>query len=292
MRLATYVKDTDEHPCVIVDDHIIDLREATPDLPATVGEILALGRDGLRAAQSAANGSSERRPLADVTLGPPVRPRSFYCVGLNYFDHAEEADLEPPELPTVFAKMVNSVNRPFGDVELPSVSVQLDYEGELAIVIGQRCRTVSALDAPGVIGGYTIANDFTVRDWQVRSQQWILGKSFDTHGPLGPWLVTPDELVDPHNVPFRTLVNGEIRQQSNTSNLIHNCWSLIEEISTACTLEPGDVIATGTCAGVGAFHKPPAWLVPGDIVRTEFDGIGAIENRVVAQTNNPERRAP
>jgi 2-keto-4-pentenoate hydratase/2-oxohepta-3-ene-1,7-dioic acid hydratase in catechol pathway len=284
MRLASYVDAGVERACVVVDEDIIDLGTAAPDLPGTVSAILALGPAGLRAVAEAVERAPKRHALGEVTLGPPVRPQKFYGIGLNYYDHAQEANREPTEFPIVFAKMINSVTGPYSDVELPAVSEQLDYEGELAVVIGRRCRHVSIDAAPTVVGGYTINNDFTVRDWQRKTQQWTLGKSFDTHGPLGPWLVTPDELPDPHNLAFRTLVNGEVRQQSNTNNLIHNCWKLIAELSTACTLEPGDVIATGTCAGVGAFHKPPKWLVAGDVVRVEFDGIGAIENRVVAQS--------
>jgi 2-keto-4-pentenoate hydratase/2-oxohepta-3-ene-1,7-dioic acid hydratase in catechol pathway len=283
MRLATYMRDGIEIPAAVVNDEIVDLAAARAELPASVAEILALGSAGSDAVSRAIDSGDGRQPLAGVTLGPPVRPAKFYGIGLNYLDHAQEANREPTEFPTVFAKMANTINAPFGDVELPDVSDQLDYEAELAVVIGTRCRNVTVEDAPGVVGGYTVTNDFTIRDWQRKTQQWTLGKSFDTHGPLGPWLVTPDEVPDPHNIAFRLTVNGEIRQQSNTNQLIHNCWKLIAEISVAATLEPGDVIATGTCAGVGAFHKPPKWLRAGDVVRTEFDGIGAIENRVVAQ---------
>ena len=291
MRLASYLDGALERPAVIIDDELIDLRTAAPELPATTRELLAAGPEALAAARQAAQTQGERRSLAEVRLGPAVRPQKFFGIGLNYYDHAAEANREPTESPTVFAKMINCVSGPYDPVELPIVSEQLDYEAELAVVIGRRCRNVAPEDAPGVVGAYTITNDFTIRDWQRKTQQWTLGKSFDTSGPIGPWLVTPDELGDPHNIPFRTLVNGEIRQQSNTNNLIHNCWKLIAEISTACTLEPGDVIATGTCAGVGAFHKPPAWLVVGDVVRVEFDGIGAIENTVVAQHVNGSSQA-
>ena len=239
MRLATFVQGGQEHPGVIVDDAIVDVRAASPDLPPTINEILALGSSGLEAVRKAVERGTERRALSKVVLGPPVRPQKFYGIGLNYFDHAQEANREPTEFPTVFAKMVNSVTGPFSDVELPRVSEQLDYEGELAVVIGRRCRDVAIHAAPDVVGGYTINNDFTVRDWQRKTQQWTLGKSFDTTGPLGPWLVTADELPDPHNLAFRTLVNGEIRQQSNTSYLIHNCWKLIAVLSTACTLGAG-----------------------------------------------------
>ena len=283
MRLATYLDGSEERPCVVIGDELVDLRAAAPDLPATTRDLLAAGPDAQRAAASAGESHRERIPLAGATLGPAVRPQKFYAIGLNYYDHAKEANREVPESPTVFAKMINCVSGPYDPVQLPIVSEQLDYEAELAVVIGRSCRNVSEADAPGVVGAYTVTNDFTIRDWQRKTPQWTLGKSFDTTGPLGPWLITPDELGDPHKLDFRTTVNGEIRQQSNTSNLIFNCFKLIAEISTACTLEPGDTIATGTCAGVGAFHQPPAWLVEGDVVRVEFDGIGAIENTVVTQ---------
>ena len=284
MRLGAYRTDHADRVCAVVGEEVVNLKEAAPDLPATTSEILALGADGLAATQAAIDSGKGRRPLADVALTTPVRPQKLFGIGLNYADHAAEANREVPPHPTVFAKMVNCVNGPFDPIQRPAASEQVDYEGELAVVIGRRCRHVSREDAPSVVGGYTINNDVSVRDWQRKTQQWTLGKSFDTHGPLGPWIVTPDELGDPHNVSFRTYVNDELRQESNTSNLIFDCWALIAEISTACTLEPGDVIATGTCSGVGAFHNPPKWLKAGDVVRIEFDGIGAIENPVVEET--------
>ena len=284
MRLGAFLDDDgSDRACAVVDDAVVDLREAAPQLPTETASILALGSVGLDAVSAAVQSGAGRRALDAVRLTAPVRPQKFFGIGLNYADHAAEANREPTEFPTVFAKMISCVSGPYDPIELPTVSAQLDYEAELAIVIGTRCRHVSRADAPGVVGGYTISNDVSVRDWQRKTQQWTLGKSFDTHGPLGPWLVTPDELGDPHDVSFRTLVSGELRQQSNTGNLIHDCWDLIAEISTVCTLEPGDVIATGTCSGVAAFHKPPKWLTAGDVVRIEFDGIGAIENRVVAE---------
>jgi 2-keto-4-pentenoate hydratase/2-oxohepta-3-ene-1,7-dioic acid hydratase in catechol pathway len=286
MRLGAF-RDDDGHdrPCAVVDDEVVDLREAAPELPSDTASILALGARGRDAVDAAVASGAGRRTLDAVTLTAPVRPQKFFGIGLNYADHAAEANREIPKSPTVFAKMVSCVNGPYDPIELPAVSEQLDYEGELAVVIGRRCRHVSPEEAPDVVGGYTISNDVSVRDWQRKTLQWTLGKSFDTHGPLGPWLVTPDELGDPHRLGFRTLVSGEVRQQSNTSNLIFTCWDLIAEISTVCTLEPGDVIATGTCSGVAAFRTPPAWLTVGDVVRIEFDGIGAIENRVVAERN-------
>jgi 2-keto-4-pentenoate hydratase/2-oxohepta-3-ene-1,7-dioic acid hydratase in catechol pathway len=285
MRLGTYRGSTGDRTCAIVGEEIVDLGDAAPDLPDTTSAILASGPAALGAVQVAVDSGLGRAPLSSVTLAAPVRPQKFFGVGLNYADHAAEANREPTEFPTLFAKMINSVNGPYDPIERPACSVQLDYEAELAVVIGTRCRHVDRAEAPRVVGGYTISNDVSVRDWQRKTQQWTLGKSFDTHGPLGPWIVTPDELGDPHALAFRTLVNGEIRQESNTRQMIHNCWDLIAEISTACTLEPGDVIATGTCSGVAAFHTPPRWLVAGDLVRIEFEGIGAIENRVVEEND-------
>jgi 2-keto-4-pentenoate hydratase/2-oxohepta-3-ene-1,7-dioic acid hydratase in catechol pathway len=286
MRLGAFDHDGERRPCAIVDGELVDLREAAPDLPPTMEALLALGDAGLEQVAAAIASGRARRPLADARLLAPVLPTKFFGIGLNYTDHAAEANREIPKYPTVFAKMVNCVTGPFDEIEKPAVSDQLDYEGELAIVIGKRCRHVSRADAPSVVAGFTITNDVSVRDWQRKTPQWTLGKSFDTSGPLGPWIVTPDD-IDPHAIAFRTLVNGDVRQQSTTANLIFDCWALVEEISTACTLEPGDVIATGTCAGVGAFMEPRGYLSVGDVVRVEFEGIGAIENRVVAEAWNP-----
>jgi 2-keto-4-pentenoate hydratase/2-oxohepta-3-ene-1,7-dioic acid hydratase in catechol pathway len=283
MRLATFVGDDGDRPCVIVGDEVVDLVAAAPRLPRSVAGILELGETGLDAVAAVVERASRRVALDEVKLTAPVRPTKFFGVGLNYADHAAEVNRTPTEFPTVFAKMINCVSGPFDPIHRPNVSEQLDYEGELGIVIGQRCRHVSREDAPGVIAGYLISNDVTVRDWQRKTQQWTLGKSFDTHGPIGPWIVTADELGDPHQLDFRTYVNGEIRQQSNTSNLIHDCFDLVAAISTACTLEPGDVIASGTSSGVATARTPPAWLVPGDTVRIEIDGIGHIENVVIQE---------
>ena len=223
-------------------------------------------------------------PLADVRLLAPVpRPPKFLAIGLNYADHVAEADLETPAFPHVFTKLSSCVAGPYDDVERPRVSDQLDYEGELGFVIGRRCRHVARADAPGVIAGFLVVDDVSVRDWQTRTPQWTLGKSFDTHGPIGPWLVTPDEVGDPHTLELRTWVNGELRQRSNTRHLIQDCYALVEILSTVCTLEPGDVVATGTPAGVGLLMDPPRLLEPGDVVRVEIERIGAIENRVVAE---------
>jgi 2-keto-4-pentenoate hydratase/2-oxohepta-3-ene-1,7-dioic acid hydratase in catechol pathway len=174
-------------------------------------------------------------------------------------------------------------------VHVPRVSHRLDYEGELAFVIGRRCRHVPAARAPEVIAGYVVANDVSVRDWQARSQTVTLGKSWDTHGPLGPWLTTPDEVGDPHALELRTFVNGELRQHSSTKNLVHGCYALVELLSTVCTLEPGDVISTGTPQGVGRWFQPPRWLVPGDVVRVEIERLGFLENPVIEEPADTAR---
>jgi 2-keto-4-pentenoate hydratase/2-oxohepta-3-ene-1,7-dioic acid hydratase in catechol pathway len=245
----------------------------------------------LIAAGGAADDGAPSTPLAEVTLLAPVaRPPKFFAIGLNYADHAAEAGLPTPEFPVVFAKLGSCVNGPFAAVERPRVSDQLDYEGELGVVIGRRCRHVAAADAPAAIAGYLVVNDVSVRDWQTRTPQWTLGKSFDTHGPIGPWLTTADEVGDPHALGIRTWVNGELRQESNTQHLIFDAYALVEHLSTACTLEPGDVIATGTPAGVGMLMDPPRLLRAGDVVRVEIDRIGAIENRVVDEPATDDRR--
>jgi 2-keto-4-pentenoate hydratase/2-oxohepta-3-ene-1,7-dioic acid hydratase in catechol pathway len=166
-------------------------------------------------------------------------------------------------------------------IEIPPVSDQVDYEGELAVVIGRRCRHVTAQEAASVVAGYTIMNDVTVRDWQWRTPTWTLGKSFDTHGPMGPWIVTSEEIEDPHRLGLRTWINDDLRQDTSTDDMIFSCWEQVEYLSTVFTLEPGDILSTGTPAGVGMSFDPPRWLVAGDVVRIEVERIGTLENPVV-----------
>jgi 2-keto-4-pentenoate hydratase/2-oxohepta-3-ene-1,7-dioic acid hydratase in catechol pathway len=255
MRLCRYEVDGQARHGVVEGDHVID-RE--------------LG---------------DRHPLAGVRLLAPVRPRKFLGIGLNYADHIAESGMEAPEYPVFFNKQATCVVGPGDDVHMPRVSSLLDYEGELAIVIGARCRHVAEESAVEVIAGYTIANDVSVRDWQLRTPTMTMGKSFDTHGPLGPWVVTADELGDPHALGIKTYVNGEVRQDGNTGEMIFNCFQQVAHLSEAFTLEPGDVIATGTPAGIGAVRQPfPEGLLKvGDIVRVEIDGIGALDNTVIEE---------
>jgi 2-keto-4-pentenoate hydratase/2-oxohepta-3-ene-1,7-dioic acid hydratase in catechol pathway len=211
------------------------------------------------------------------------RPPKFLAIGLNYAAHVEESGMQRPEHPLFFNKQSTCVVGPGADIHVPRVSTMVDYEGELAFVIGRRCRHVSAADAADVIAGYTIVNDVSVRDWQLRTPTMTMGKSFDTHGPTGPWIVTGDELGDPHSLRLQTWVNGELRQDARTDDLIFDCYEQVEHLSTAFTLEPGDLVATGTPAGVGMAMQPPRWLVPGDVVRIEIEGIGTLENPVTAE---------
>ena len=215
-----------------------------------------------------------------------LRPRKYLANGLNYESHAAEAakvGLEKPKHQIWFNKQVTCINGPYDPITMPSVSAQLDYECALGLVIGKRCRHIKRDEAASVIAGYLICNDVSVRDWQMRSPTATLGKSFDTHGPIGPWLVTPDEIGNPHNLDLRTLVNGEIRQDGNTRDLIFDCYQQVAELSTIFTLEPGDILSTGTPEGVGALMEPPQFMKEGDVVRIEIENIGHIENTVIRE---------
>ena len=223
--------------------------------------------------------------LAEVRLKAPVpRPQKILAIGLNYLDHIEESGQQKPERQIWFSKLPNAVNGPYDPIQIPKASSAIDYEAEMVAVIGKRCRHVSKEEAAGAVFGYTVGNDVSVRDWQFHTPQWILGKSFDTHAPIGPWIVTTDEIGDPHALGIRCFVNGESRQNSNTKNLVFNVFDQIALLSQAMTLEPGDMIFTGTPGGVGFAAKPPRFLKPGDVVRVEIDRIGALEATMVQET--------
>lgn len=216
-------------------------------------------------------------------LAPLTRPGKIICIGLNYADHAAEQDIaNPPERPLIFNKFNTSIIGPNDEITWPSdVSNDIDYEAELAVVIGKRAKNVSAADAMDYIFGYTIINDVTARDIQKGDKQWIRGKSFDTFCPMGPVIVTANEIADPHDLAISLDINGEVLQDSNTSNLIHRIPQLIEHISRTSTLMPGDLISTGTPSGVGAYRTPRRWLRPGDTVQVHVEGIGILRNVVV-----------
>jgi 2-keto-4-pentenoate hydratase/2-oxohepta-3-ene-1,7-dioic acid hydratase in catechol pathway len=284
MRLCRFSEDGAPKLGLLDGDQVIDLSAAgLPPEPAAA--LASAGADGLAAA---AAGAGEGSPLATVRLLSPARPRKYLAIALNYADHIAESGMEAPEVPMFFNKQPTCVIGPDAGVHMPRVSDKLDYEGELAVVIGKRCRHVPVERAAEAIAGYTIANDVSVRDWQLRAMTMTIGKSFDTHGPLGPWLVTPDELGDSQKLGIRTFVNDEQRQDGNTSEMVFDCFEQVSHLSEAFTLEPGDVIATGTPAGVGSAYQPfPEGLLKvGDEVRIEIDGIGELRNEVVPEPEN------
>ena len=286
MKLVMFSKGAEDARIgLVVNESLIDVSRHLADAPRDM--IGLMNQWPVFQAKFESLAASERADLAlaDVTLLAPVpRPGKIFCIGLNYADHIAESGMGTPAEQVWFTKAGTSINAPFGAIELPRVSTQLDYEAEMAFVIGKRCRHVSAERAHEVIFGYCAANDVSVRDWQMKTSQFVIGKSFDTHCPYGPWIVTPDEIGDPHTLGIRCLVNGEVRQNSNTKELIFNCFEQIAFLSKAMTLEPGDLILTGTPGGVGIGSKPPRWLKAGDVVRVEIDRIGAIESRVVAES--------
>jgi 2-keto-4-pentenoate hydratase/2-oxohepta-3-ene-1,7-dioic acid hydratase in catechol pathway len=247
-------------------------------------QLAAAGPEALRRLADKAAHASPTDSLSETTLLAPMeRPHKMLAIGLNYRDHAKEAVRLgvsiPPQQPW-FNKATSCLSGPFDDID-PGVTSQLDYEVELGVAIGRTARYATQEDAPNHVFGYFVANDVSARDWQHHSSTWTIGKSFDTHCPIGPWIVTPDEIPDPHSLEVRCFVNGELRQRSNTDDLIYNIWAQIEYLSTAFPLEPGDLLLTGTPGGVGHAMIPQRHLQAGDVVRCEIDKIGAIENKVV-----------
>jgi 2-keto-4-pentenoate hydratase/2-oxohepta-3-ene-1,7-dioic acid hydratase in catechol pathway len=276
MRLVSFTHEEQRRWGRTEGDAVVDLTAA--GIAPTVLALLEAGEPALVAARRASGASLA---LASVKLSAPVlRPPKILGIGLNYADHARETNQKTPEVPLVFNKQVTATAGPYDAIVRPRVSHDLDYEGELGFVIGKRCRHVPRASAREVIAGFVVVNDVSVRDWQRRTPTMTMGKSFDTHCPFGPALVTRDEVRDEGALAISTWVNGERRQHSNTNQLIFDCAALIAHLSTAFTLEPGDLISTGTPAGVAVAMNPPKWLVPGDVVRVEIEGLGAIENRV------------
>ncbi|MBI29507.1 MAG: 5-carboxymethyl-2-hydroxymuconate isomerase [Pelagibacteraceae bacterium] len=222
---------------------------------------------------------SKKIKLKDVKLcAPIVGPKKIFAIGLNYSDHIIEMAIDKPKQQLWFSKQINTINGPFDVVKIPSVSSKTDYEVELVAIIGRLGKHIKLDEAHKYVFGYCIGNDVSVRDWQMKTSQWMLGKSFDTHAPLGPFITTSDEIGDPHRLGIRSFVNGEMRQNSNTRHLIFNIWQQISYLSKVVTLEPGDLIFTGTPGGVGYAMDPPKYIKDGDIVSCEIDEIGKIEN--------------
>ena len=278
MKLATYTANGQTRTGIVVGDSIIDtgLNGTMIDLIANWEAV----KDDLAAKAATDSGV----PLASVKLEAPVpRPGKIWAIGLNYADHIAESKMGTPERQVWFTKAQTSVNGPYDPILIAQGTATPDYEVELVAIVGKGGKHIAAADAPAAIFGYCVGNDVTERMWQHAGPQWSLGKSFDTHAPMGPWIVTADEVGDPHARGIRCFVNGEKRQESNTAHLVFNIWQQVEHLSTGMTLEPGDVLFTGTPGGVGAAMDPRQFLQPGDVVRCEIDGLGHIEGVMAAE---------
>ncbi|WP_309089551.1 fumarylacetoacetate hydrolase family protein [Phenylobacterium sp.] len=270
---------------LVKGDGVIDLSVADASIPADMIDLIAGGDRVLEALRKIEAATAPHLALQDVRLLAPIpRPPKYLAIGMNYAKHVAEAKREGIERPAYqywFNKQTSCVHDPFADIVKPAATEMLDYEVELGVVIGRTARRVPVEKARDYIFGYVVSNDISARDWQRHTPSFTMGKSFDTFGPIGPWIVTADEVPDPHQLALRCWVNGELRQSSNTSEMISNCYDQIAYVSIACTLEPGDVIATGTPEGVGLGMHPPSFLKAGDVVRCEVELVGAIEARVV-----------
>jgi len=286
MKLVTFSHNNFSRFGAVVGDEVVD-GVGEIDLPSALVNFIAAGESALSSMQKRIASGKHRIPLSEVKLKAPIpRPGKYLAISLNYADHIQETGRDRPEFPSFFTKQSTCVIGNGAAIQRPLVSDKLDYEGELAFVIGKRCRHVPLEEAHKVIAGFTIANDVSVRDWQFRSPTFTVGKSFDTCGPLGPWLVTPDEIGDPHNLDIKTWVDSELRQNSNTRYMLFNCYEMIAYLSQAMTLEPGDVISTGTPSGVGVKMEPRGYLKPGQTVTVEIEGIGKLSNPVIDEQSN------
>lgn len=265
------------------DAEVVDLTDPAVGLPGDMTTLLGVGPAALEAAAAAERGGARRWPLEEVRLLAPVPlPTKVLAIGMNYRAHIEEMGRVAPEHQYWFNKQRTAVTGPGAPIVVPKVSEQVDYEGELAMVIGRRAKDVPKSRWLEVVAGFTVLNDVSVRDWQHHAPSFTMGKSFDTHCPMGPWLVTPDEAGDPTDLRLRTWVNGELRQDGSTSDFLFTPAEMVEYLTTVFPLEPGDVLTTGTPSGVGAGFNPPKWLRAGDTVRVEIGSVGVLENHVVA----------
>ncbi|MEM1658476.1 MAG: fumarylacetoacetate hydrolase family protein [Candidatus Jordarchaeales archaeon] len=297
MKLVSFVAGGLPKVGVLVGDKVVSLDTllGEPGKMLDMTSVLSAGESLLEKIREAASSIPEALEngvirgevhsiLGVKLLAPVPRPGKIICLGLNYSDHAEEAGLEPPKEPILFSKPATAVVGHEDPVIYPKVSSQVDYEVELAVIIGKKGKDISEEDAYDYIAGYTVFNDVSARDIQFRGVQWFRGKSFDTFAPMGPCLALKDEIPDPHNLRIQMKVNGETRQDSSTGNMIFKIPFLVSFISADMTLEPGDVIATGTPAGVGVYSKPPKLLKPGDVMEATIEKIGTLRNKVVAPT--------
>jgi 2-keto-4-pentenoate hydratase/2-oxohepta-3-ene-1,7-dioic acid hydratase in catechol pathway len=287
MRLATLHTPAGLCAAVRHGDHYIDLHATDTTLPWTVRELLAAGQEMLEKAARVVNQASAVRVAVDkVRLAAPVPdPQKIVCLGLNYRDHAAETNAPIPKEPILFSKYPTAIIGPGDNIVLPTVSKEVDFEAELVIVVGTRGRHLTLDNALGHVAGYTVGHDVSARDWQLKKdgKQWMAGKTFDTFAPIGPELVMADEVPDAQNLGIRLRLNGRVMQDSNTRQMIFGVAATLVYLSTVFTLEPGDLIFTGTPPGVGFARKPPVFLKMGDTVEVEIDGIGLLRNPVVAE---------
>ena len=300
MRLVSYrthsqerwVAGLEENGLVLAGSAVYTSADRHVEQPPTVRELLEAGPEVLatvcaNARSIFAAGKQDLLPLDSLEIGPPIPdPDKIVCMGLNYADHAAEANMAIPEVPVLFAKFRNSLTGPSGAIVLPRNSTAVDYEAELSVVIGKTCKDVAEKDALSYVAGYTIMNDVSARDLQMRTPQWTAGKALDTFAPMGPGIVPASEIPDPQNLTVITRLNGQERQHGHTSQMIFSIAKAIAFISSIMTLVPGDIIATGTPSGVGFIQKPPIFLREGDLVEVEIEHVGRIANRVVAPSHS------
>lgn len=283
MKLVTFIgQDALAQPGVIQNGRVVGL--ARLGYASTIAVMVA--GDGAKAQiQSFVNANEPSSPMLETVklLAPVPRPPKIICIGLNYRDHAIESNMAIPEVPTVFCKFASSVIATGEDVVLPKNSTKPDYEAEFAVVIGKGGRYIAAEKWEEHVYGYLNLNDVSARDYQLATSQWVIGKTFDTFCPMGPYILTKDEVADPHNLEIKITINGEVLQHSNTKHLIFNIPTLIAHLSSVMTLEVGDIISTGTPAGVGLGRTPPRWLVAGDEMVVEVEGLGQLRNKCVAE---------
>ncbi|MBK8984843.1 MAG: fumarylacetoacetate hydrolase family protein [Chloroflexi bacterium] len=288
MKLVTYELHGDGRLGAVRDQVIVDLTAVAPDMLS----LIESGAAGLAQAEAYAQTASPALRLAEATLlAPiPVPRRNVMCLGLNYVEHAQESytargqETKIPDFPIVFTKATTAVTGPYAPIPYnPHVSAKIDWEAEMAVIIGRRGKNISPEEAMGYIFGYTIINDVSARDLQTQHKQYFKGKSLDGSCPMGPWIVTADEIPDPHNLNITSRVNGVTKQASNTRHMIFNLPAIIYHLSRGMTLLPGDIIATGTPSGVGFARQPPEFLAPGDVVACEVEGLGLIRNPIASE---------
>jgi 2-keto-4-pentenoate hydratase/2-oxohepta-3-ene-1,7-dioic acid hydratase in catechol pathway len=282
MKLVNFLYKGEKNVGALLDDGVCSFKSISDKYSISMLEFIEQIHELSPEVSNFIDSNPEVIPLSEIEFLPVIeRPGKVLAVGLNYKDHAKETGMDLPEVPMIFTKQSTSVLGHQGEIHKPKVSDAVDYEGEMAFVIGKKCRHVSKEEALDVIAGVTICNDVSVRDWQIASPTFTMGKSFDTHCPIGPYIVTMDEISDIHNLKIKTYVNDELRQDSCTDQLIFDCFDLIEHITKAFTLEPGDIIATGTSSGVGVVLGK--YLIPNDVVRIELENVGTLENKVILE---------